>query len=110
MHLICHEKIAISMSNKFKYNLATNPKVSLHYFLGVRESLKMRNNVVLYNDNCSAATQSLKVSHSMRIRIFIVEDKAVQNGINLKTTSLYVSSNIFQWCILTLVQYLSMCS
>ena len=30
------------------------------------------------------------------IRIFIVEDKTIQNSINLKTTSLYTSTNTFQ--------------
>ena len=32
----------------------------------------------------------------VRIRIFIVEEKPIQNGINLNTTSLYISTNTFQ--------------
>ena len=32
----------------------------------------------------------------VRIKIFIVEDKAIKNCINFKTTSLYISTNTFQ--------------
>ena len=30
------------------------------------------------------------------MRIFIVQDKAIQNCVNIKTTSLYISTNTFQ--------------
>ena len=38
----------------------------------------------------------LRLRGKIRIRIFIVEDKAIQNCIHLKTTSLYISTNTFQ--------------
>ena len=44
----------------------------------------------------SVAEGARSTARIARIRIFIVEDKATQNCINFKTTSLYLSTNTFQ--------------
>ena len=40
--------------------------------------------------------QKLTLGTILQIRIFIVENKAIQNCINLKTTNLYISKNTFK--------------
>ena len=46
--------------------------------------------------NCYVARDSSIRATVIRIRIFIEEEKAIQNSIILKTTSLYISTNTFQ--------------
>ena len=46
--------------------------------------------------NCYVARDSSIRATVIRMRIFIEEEKAIQNSIILKTTSLYISTNTFQ--------------